>query len=384
MTNIRQIAIEKIRDKRFNPKIRKEVKPSYICVGVKPTEKRRETKETIIMAYHKVYLFILSLMAMSCGQGSQSGQSTQNNQTSDVTRTSSQVQPPIFDVDSAFHFVDSQVAFGPRVPETQAHAQAAQWLAETMERFADTVYVQQARARTFDGKIINMKNIIGVFGPEKSRRIMLCAHWDSRPFADYDPNPEMHFTAIDGANDGASSVGVLLEIARAFNRQQPDVGVDIILFDAEDYGRHRFSDLPDEDSWALGSQHWARNPHKPDYFARFGILLDMVGAEGATFLREGYSMLFAPNVVEKVWQTAGRLGYGHFFVNRDGGFITDDHYYVNTIRNIPTINIIHQDETTPHGFFPQWHTLEDNMDHINHATLRAVGETVLQVIYNER
>jgi len=290
---------------------------------------------------------------------------------------------PEFNADSAYYFVDRQVAFGPRVPNTEAHQQAGRWLAERLGGFADTLYTQETRVRAYDGTVLQIKNIIGAFQPEARRRILLCAHWDSRPYADHDPDPEYHYTPIDGANDGASGVGVLLEIARLLQKEQPMLGVDIIFFDAEDYGNHRLSDRPDEDNWALGSQHWARNPHRPDYNARYGILLDMVGASGATFKREGYSMLYAPGVVRKVWDTARELNYGHMFINEDGGYVIDDHYYVNTIRNIPTINIIHQDESTEHGFFPEWHTMGDTMDVIDRYTLRVVGEVVTKLIYNE-
>ncbi len=322
--------------------------------------------------------FVLIAALFACSGNTGRGGNTPTGSAVEARRS----PPPVFNADSAYFFVAGQVAFGPRVPNTEAHRQAGKWLAETLDKFADTLYTQETRVRAYDGTVLNIKNIIGVFQPDKRRRILLCAHWDSRPYADYDPDPANHYTPIDGANDGASGVGVLLEIARLLSLQAPEVGVDIIFFDAEDYGRHRFSDRPDEDTWALGAQHWARNPHRPDYFARFGILLDMVGAADAVFKREGYSMLYAPNIVRKVWETAQRLGYGHMFVNRDGGFITDDHYYVNMIRNIPTINIIHQDDSTPHGFFPQWHTLADNMDVIDKYTLQAVGETVVAVIYD--
>ena len=320
-------------------------------------------------------LITIPFLLFACGGGAEQGTGNHSGK--------QQVQPPPFNADSAYHFVAKQVSFGPRVPNTEAHRNAGNWLAETLARFSDTLYLQETRVRAYDGTVLNIKNIIGVFQPGNRRRVLLCAHWDSRPYADYDPDPANHYKPIDGANDGASGVGVLLEIARLLHEQAPDVGVDIIFFDAEDYGRHRLSDLPDRDSWALGSQYWARNPHRPDYFARYGILLDMVGASDPQFKREGYSMLYAPNIVRKVWEAAHRLGYGHMFLNRDGGFITDDHYYVNKIRNIPTINIIHQDETTEHGFFPQWHTIEDNMDVIDPLTLRAVGETVVRVLWEE-
>lgn len=293
------------------------------------------------------------------------------------------VKAPEFDADSAYSFVAGQLVFGPRVPNSEAHIECGLWLRENLERFADTVYIQQARIRAYNGDILNIKNIIGVFQPEKRNRILLCAHWDSRPYADWDPDPANHYRAIDGANDGASGVGVLLEVARALSTRQPGWGADIVFFDAEDYGKHRQAAGADADSWALGSQYWAKNPHISNYQAVYGILLDMVGAEHATFKKEGYSMMYAPNIVRKVWRHARNLGYDAFFVEEEGGFITDDHYYINTIRNIPTINIIHLDASTPHGFFPHWHTVNDKLDAIDPFTLKAVGQTVLEVIYQE-
>lgn len=290
---------------------------------------------------------------------------------------------PAFNADSAYYFIERQVDFGPRVPNTEAHKEAGKWLAQKLGEFADTLYTQETRVRAYDGTVLNIKNIIGAFQPETRRRVLLCAHWDSRPYADHDPDPQKHYTPIDGANDGGSGVGVLLETARLISEHQLDIGIDIIFFDAEDYGTHQATAGRNDESWALGSQHWAKNPHRPDYMARYGILLDMVGASGATFLREGYSMLYAPQVVRKVWETGRQLGYENLFPERDGNYVTDDHYYLNTIRNIPTINIIHQDPDTRHGFFPEWHTTDDTMDVIDTYTLRAVGETVLHVIYDE-
>lgn len=323
---------------------------------------------------------IVLLIATACsGQGSRQGTSAVSND-----NKGQQVDIPVFNKDSAYAFVASQVAFGPRVPNTEAHRQASAWLAETLKRFADTVQVQQARVRAFDGTVLNISNIIASFDPENRSRILLCAHWDSRPFADFDPDPANHYKPIPGANDGGSGVGVLLEIARQISENRPNVGIDIVLFDAEDYGQHEQSTGHVEDSWGLGSQHWAKNPHRHDYNARFGILLDMVGAPGAQFKHEGFSMMYAPNVVRKVWSAARRIGYGGYFIDREGGYVTDDHYYVNKIRNIPTINIIHQEEGSRHGFFPQWHTMEDDMDIIDPNTLKAVGQTVLTVIFEER
>jgi hypothetical protein len=323
---------------------------------------------------------LLSLILMgllSCGG------SVRQDPAADGPGTVPRASVPVFNADSALAFIETQVGFGPRVPNTPAHQACGDWLAETLGLFADTLYIQEARVRAFDGTTLNIRNIIGSFQPEKRNRILLCAHWDSRPFADWDEDPAKHYTPIDGANDGASGVGVLLEIARHLSRQPTRPGIDIVFFDAEDYGKHEAATGADGDTWALGAQHWARNPHRSDYQANYGILLDMVGAENATFKKEGFSMIFAPGVVRKVWETGQRLGFGNFFISQEGTWVTDDHYYVNTIREIPTINIIHLDDRTPHGFFPQWHTTDDRIEFIDPGTLKAVGQTVLTVIYEE-
>jgi hypothetical protein len=326
-------------------------------------------------------LLILPVMVfLSC-----SGSGSQQQSASGVSiNTVNAVTVPVFNSDSAFANVVQQTEFGPRVPNSEAHTRCGIWLTEAMQRFADTVYVQEARVRAYNGTVLNIRNIVGVFQPERRNRILLCAHWDSRPYADWDPDPANHYRPIDGANDGASGVGVLLEIARLLKEVSPRWGVDILLLDAEDYGKHNAASGIDEDSWALGAQYWSRNPHQIDYRANFGILLDMVGARNATFKKEGYSMLYAPNIVRNVWNKAQNLGFGSYFINAEGGFITDDHYYINTIRNIPTINIIHLDSNTPHGFFPQWHTLDDTIDYIDPQTLFAVGQTVTAIIYQQQ
>lgn len=328
-----------------------------------------------------MYIGLLALLLLTAGCGRDSEKRNQDEE----RETSSANIPsvPAFNADSAYSFVARQVAFGPRVPNTDAHEACGDWLEENLKRFADTVYVQNARLRASDGTVLHARNFIGSFQPEKKNRILLCAHWDSRPWADHDPNPDNHYRAIDGANDGASGVGVLLEIARLLSQDNPGVGVDIAFFDAEDYGQHQLVNTPDQDSWALGSQFWANNPHKSDYYARFGILLDMVGAKDASFKHEGYSMMYAPNIVRKVWMVARQEGFRHFFYNREGGFIIDDHYYINKIRNIPVINIIDQRDNTPHGFFDYWHTVDDTMDNIDTSTLLAVGQTVIAVVFRE-
>ncbi|MDP2423628.1 MAG: M28 family peptidase [Bacteroidales bacterium] len=290
---------------------------------------------------------------------------------------------PDFDEDSAYHFVDRQVSFGPRVPNTLTHTACANYLEATLGRFTPRMVVQDARVRAFNGTVLNIKNIIGSFNPENKSRILLCAHWDSRPFADHDPDPANHYKPLPGANDGASGVGVLLEVARQLSIQQPSMGIDIIFFDAEDYGEHQQVQGQKDDTWALGSQYWARNPHLPGYRARFGILLDMVGAADAMFTMEGTSMQYAPDVMKKVWDISEAIGFGTYFSRKRTNAIIDDHLYINQIIHIPTIDIIHHSTNTHTGFFEHWHTMLDNMNAIDPSTLKVVGQTVLTVIYLE-
>ena len=217
---------------------------------------------------------------------------------------------------------------------------------------------------------------------------MLCAHWDSRPWADSDPDASKHRTPILGANDGASGVGVLMEIARALSTTPTELGIDIILFDAEDYGTHNADDDPARESmdhsWALGSQYWSRRPHKSDYNARYGILLDLVGAPGSTFYKEGISVAYAGNLVDKIWDIAHKTGHAKYFINENGGYVTDDHYYVNEFLGLPCVDIINYDKESENGFGKYHHTIKDDMEWIDRESLRAVGETVLAVIYNEK
>ena len=288
-----------------------------------------------------------------------------------------------FDAASAYGFVKAQVEFGPRVPGTAAHTACADWFVKTLKQWTPDVFVQEFKARAFDGRPLDGRNIIASFNPGAKDRILLCAHWDSRPFADHDPDPANHFRPVMGANDGASGAGVLLEVARCLSLKKPAVGVDILLLDLEDFGEHANWRGSSGENWGLGSQYWAKNPYPAGYRARFGILLDMVGASGATFPQEGTSMSFAPAVVKKIWAAAGGLGLSKYFVDTESDPLIDDHLYINRDARIPTADIIDYDRRRS-GFPSSWHTTGDTLDKIDKNTLAAVGRTVLAVVYQEK
>lgn len=297
---------------------------------------------------------------------------------------------PAFSADSAYAYTARQVAFGPRVPNSRAHVAAGDWIVQRFKALGLTVKEQPFEAMAFDGKMLRSRNIIAQFQPQAARRIAVFAHWDTRPFADKDK--EQKNAPLDGASDGASGVAIALEMARVLAAQPdslaPAVGVDFILFDSEDYGydegtqSEKKNQLAGQDSWCLGSQYWAKNLVPANYQPSYGILLDMVGAKNAKFSREQTSVQAAKDVVDKTWNTAAQIGYSDFFLFRDGYGITDDHVYTNQA-GIRTIDII---DTVPVGdeVFPAYHhTTQDNMSVIDPRTLKAVGQTVLQTIYQE-
>ncbi|HTH55750.1 MAG TPA: M28 family peptidase [Cyclobacteriaceae bacterium] len=297
------------------------------------------------------------------------------------------VQVPKFNADSAYSFVERQVKFGPRVPGTKSHEKAGDYFVEKLRKYGAEASVQEFDALTWDNQRIHLKNIIASYNPRMEKRILLAAHWDTRPYADKDK--EKKDAPFDGANDGASGVGVLLEIARAINEnKKPEVGVDFILFDGEDWGEKEDEDskqvLPEgyEKWWCLGSQYWSQHKHQKNYSAYYGILLDMVGARHSQFFREGASLELAPSVVEKIWNTGTKLGYTDYFVKTNVSAITDDHVFVSLKGKIPMADIVHYQAGV--GFFGDYHhTRKDNLSLISKETLSAVGTTVLNVVYYE-
>lgn len=337
--------------------------------------------------HHITITTVAALMLCACGGSQRSSHDVSFN--NDMEKCVG----PAFSADSAYTFCQQQCAFGPRTMNSEAHELCGQWIAAQFQSYGMTVTEQRATLTGFDGTPLQSNNIIASYRPELSDRVLLCAHWDSRPWADNDPDEANHTKPVMAANDGASGVAVMLEIARLLaqnteyiteEHKQPvspvNVGVDFICFDAEDWGDHG-----DDSSWALGSHYWSQHPHKAGYKARYGILLDMVGGQQARFCYEYYSLKYARNVVNRVWKAAAVAGYSSFFPNVDGSGCTDDHVPVNEIAGIPCIDIIPFYPDCPQGTFgPTWHTVSDDMEHIDRNTLRAVGQTLVQVLWSEK
>ncbi|MBL4710310.1 MAG: M28 family peptidase [Flavobacteriales bacterium] len=316
---------------------------------------------------------IIIVCLIACGGEEKSPSKNQNKRKVERKK----VERPNFSSDSTYAFIQKQVDFGPRVPNTKAHVEAGNYLAAKLKSYQLEVIEQEAQVVAFDNTKLNIKNIIGIYKPELNNRVLLFAHWDSRPFADNDD--ERQREPIMAANDGGSGVAILLEIARQTQIVKPNIGVDIIFFDAEDYVDNSGS----IEDYCLGSQYWAKNLHKEGYTANFGILLDMVGAKNALFGKEFNSMKYASAYVNLVWNIAADLGHQQHFDPRPTRHVgIDDHVYVNEIANIPSIDIIQYDPAT-RSFAPHWHTHDDNMDVIDKATLQAVGETVWAAVLEE-
>ena len=330
------------------------------------------------MNYYRFLIFFSFLLLTACGSQQKGNVTTAKN------------EEPVgitFMADSAYIFCEQQCQFGPRTMNSEAHDRCGEWIANKFSEYGMTVTLQKADLKGYDGTVLHSTNIIASYRPDLADRILLCAHWDSRPWADNDPDPDNWKTPVMAANDGASGVGVMLEVARLLTTDtlNSQLGIDFFCFDAEDWGVPQFvNDVDGSDSWALGAQYWAEHPHREGYKARYGILLDMVGGMGAHFYQEGYSRHYANNVVNRVWQAAAVAGYASFFPPRTGGTVTDDHVPVNEVAGIPCVDIIpYYADCEQSSFGPTWHTVNDDMQHLDRNTLKAVGQTVVQVLFTE-
>lgn len=292
-----------------------------------------------------------------------------------------QVIVPAFCADSAYRYTAEQLAFGHRIPGSKAWQQCADYLACQMQRWCDTVMVQDFKATLWDGSTMPGKNIVASLHPQVAKRVLLAAHWDSRSWADHDVNPDLQHSPVPGANDGASGVAALMEMARVMSQLPPSVGVDFIFFDVEDQGVPDWSETYDEHSWCKGSQYWARNPHIPYYTAVYGILFDMIGTPEPRFTKEYVSRQYAPGLTDKMWNCAAALGYGSVFVNQNTDPILDDHLYVNQLAGIPMVDVVQNSPTM--SFFQHWHTTTDDMQSVNAKALDIVATVTMKTIYGD-
>jgi hypothetical protein len=330
----------------------------------------------------RIALFLLVLFILS---GAYFWFKSNKSQEKSVESTAVIFETPVFNSDSAYAHIAKQVSFGPRTPNSPAQIHCKDWIVEKLKGYGWQVKIQEFTSFRYDGYKMKGYNIMAQYQPQIQKRILLGAHWDARSIADKDSVDKNK--PIDAANDGGSGVGVMLEIARLLSQttKKPTVGVDLIFFDLEDHGEpHDFTGNPSTTSWALGSQHWATNIIPENYRPYYGILLDMVGARGAKFPHEGSSMQYAPGIVRSIWATAADLGYGNMFIDEDAFGISDDHTAVNEVAKIQMIDII--DLRPVNGGFdfgPFHHTHQDNLNTIDKSTLKAVGQTLLQVLYRE-
>lgn len=341
---------------------------------LKPSRPNRDHPAMTFIS--KIILAGIAIAAIGCG-------GSKTKAVAQATRSDSAQPVPEFNADSAFGFVEKQVSFGPRIPGSEASKQTAEWLVAKLNQYGATdIREQRAQLKAYNGTPLEICNITASFNPDRQKRILLLAHWDSRPWADQEKDSSARRKAIDGANDGASGVAVILEIARNMALSAPRTGVDVLFVDAEDYGRHADEpDQPDDDStWALGTQYWVKNPTLNVNNISYAILLDMVGGKDAVFPREYFSEYNCKDINDIIWKEAARSGFSDRFPNRLGNPIVDDHVFLMQA-GIPAIDIIESANPETGTFPPTWHTTADNIDNIDRTTLRCVGQVVTNVIY---
>jgi len=275
-------------------------------------------------------------------------------------------RPREFDGGHAFSYVEQQMQFGPRIPNTPAHERAGDWILAQLRTRADSVIVQQWTQQTRAGARLNLRNFLARFRPEVAERVLFLAHWDTRPHADQSQNLGQQRLPVPGANDGASGVAVLLGVADALKAKPPAVGVDLLFVDGEDYGN--FSDSTET---LMGSQYFAA--HQPaGYPPLYAVLWDMVGDKDLRIGYEGNSQAFAPEVVDRVWRTAYDLGYGRYFVPQVESTLTDDHVALQKA-GIHAIDVVDFN-------YPYWHTPEDTIDKVSAASLQVVGDVAVALV----
>ena len=278
----------------------------------------------------------------------------------------------------ALYYAATQVGFGPRIPGTPAAKKAGDWIVDQMRQRADTVIVQEWRHVTQQGDTLPLRNILARFNPAARERILYVAHWDTRPTADSDPVLGKRASSFDGANDGASGVGLLVAIGDLLKTTPPTTGVDLLFVDGEDWGDFTGYEDGEAPDVLIGSTYFAKNLPDSGYQPIFGVVFDMIGDANLDIQQEGHSVSRAPEVVTRVWQLARELGYSKYFIDSNYGPITDDHLpMLNAgLRVIDVIDINYRspDQVNYH------HTSHDTMDKLNLKSLQVVGDVAIALI----
>jgi glutaminyl-peptide cyclotransferase len=274
-----------------------------------------------------------------------------------------------FDGTSAFHYLETQVGFGPRIPGTEAHRRMVAWLDSLLRQRADTLVVQSWTHVTASGDSLPLTNFVARFRPAAPKRLLFLAHYDSRPHAD-GPASSDSTKPVLGANDGASGASLLLGVADVLKRTPPAIGVDLLFVDGEDYGD--FTKTPDD--VLIGSRYYAKH-QVPGAQPLYAVLFDLIADKDLQIFEEGNSLVGAPEVVELVWNTAKDLGYAGTFVANPKHTLIDDHLELQKV-GIRAIDVVDFD-------YPSWHTTEDTIDKVSGASLQIVGDVAVELVRRE-
>jgi Zn-dependent M28 family amino/carboxypeptidase len=278
-------------------------------------------------------------------------------------------RPREFDGASAFRYIETQVAFGPRIPNTEAHGKMAAWLDSALRLRSDTLVVQEWDHVTTKGDTLHLTNYLARFNPAATRRLLFLAHWDSRPTAD-SPRSTDKTRPVLGANDGGSGVALLLGVADALMKTPTTLGVDLLFDDGEDYGD--FEKVPAD--VLIGARHYAAH-QPPGPQPLYAVLWDLVADKDLQLYQEGNSLVGAPEVVERVWETARELGYAGYFVASPRHTLIDDHLELQKV-GIRAIDVVDFD-------YPSWHTPDDTIDKVSAASLQIVGDVAMGLVRKE-
>ncbi len=273
----------------------------------------------------------------------------------------------VFSGEKAFALLKAQCDIGPRFPGSPGQIKMRDWLIAECKKTTDKVETQEFKHKwSVTGTDVTMYNVVADMDFGAKKTVLLLAHWDTRPYANEDPDPANRNKPIIGASDGASGVAVLLDLMRAFKEQKPNVNVTFLFVDGEDLG-------PDLNEMFLGATHFAKTANLKKY--EWGILLDMVGDKDLVIAKEPFSVQYARTLVTKFYSHAQSIGLSKQFPNYLQGSIYDDHLALNE-KGLPTMDLIDFD-------YAPWHTLADTPDKCSAESLGYVGKAVESFIRNE-